>query len=160
MLPSPFKQMTVNSSQDPAFQSCGNSIASENKNRKLRVELIKNPNEPTNEAWLSLAWLGCNMSHSSCVGRARTSRAAWTPRDKGNCFAVFIPLSVMSNPVFVSIRFCPSERAQSDSAHPLSWHWGLTILLFPSLEGFARRRECSICRSCGTTFKCSKNFGL
>lgn len=29
------------------------------------------------------------MSHSSYVGRARTSRAAWTPGDKGKGFTVF-----------------------------------------------------------------------
>lgn len=76
--------------------------------QEITCRANKNPNEPTNEAWLSLAWLGCNMSHSSCVGRARTSRAAWTPRDKGNCFAVFIPpLSVM----FTRCCPCPSASA-------------------------------------------------
>lgn len=53
--------------------------------------------------WVTREWaasvssgtLSCNMSHSSCVGRAWTPRAAWTPRDKGKCFAVFVHPSIL-----------------------------------------------------------------
>lgn len=55
------------------------------------------------------------MSHSSCVGRARTPRAAWTPRDKGKCFAVFVhPSSPRPKPCsYPVLQCCPRSSHQA-----------------------------------------------
>lgn len=91
------------------------------------------------------------MSHSSCVGRARTSRAAWTPRDKGKCFAVFVtshsPVLSLSIPSSPSVAACRAKlgRLVRDT---LRSH-DLAFPRFTYLHLLERQRHSSTCSLSG-----------